>query len=200
MTKIDWKNIKSKVLQFLKGSLKIAIGITLAVIILWLIVVGVKTYKEKRTAEKLKLLAKPIIYPILYISALNNIEVSLYSKWLTGDVYYRLSIIGFSEEIKKAIEPNEPIAPEQTKPSFPSPWTQHAPSTIPKTTDTGFFDINFLDTDEFKVYTLSIPWKRMALKINDAGEIIGLGTYGKFSLSPERYRRFEKIDISWSFK
>lgn len=116
-------------------------------------------------------------------------KVSLETKWKNGLMYYKFSINSVGDSIKIG---EKTIAPLKTIDSVSGVnYFKIKVNTVRQ------FNLDFLDKEGFKVYTLSISLDDMTQIVDNDGVVVAYTVNSNIKIKPELYYDFAKWDITY---
>ena len=116
-------------------------------------------------------------------------KVSLETKWKNGLMYYKFSINSVGDSIKIG---EKTIAPLKTIDSVSGVnYFKIKVNTVRQ------FNLDFLDKEGFKVYSLAISLDEMTQIVDNDGVVVGYTVNSNIKIKPELYYDFAKWDITY---
>lgn len=148
-------------------------------------------YKERDNKEKHEKLISSIKetkrFRDIDLSELNIPRITLETRWKSGFMYYKFNIIN-----KKENDASErSLFPERQKVVRDF---EMGVKSIEK------INIEFLDNDDFKVFSLSIEISDMTRNLDATGNVITFCSNDNIQIKPELYKDFHDWQISYQTK
>jgi hypothetical protein len=165
----------SAIRGFFVGVAKVTVGIVLSVVVLSLLGWAGYAYYQHRESVKNAPLAIAKDWPVITVTALENVRFSLRTMWRDGKMSYQFQIIGYPEKIAAARD-----------------------GKTPRSSSGGEFTLIFLDEAGFKVMEHKVRLGEMTLGVNDKGEGRGLEIKGHTYVDADDYRRAARWEASWA--
>lgn len=160
---------------FLLGVVKLAVALTLGLIVLGVGAWAISAFSEHREAVKNAPLETPKVWRQQTVGALNNAQLSLATKWHDGHMSYQFEMKGYPSSLSE-------------KRANTRAYELHQPR----------FTLIFLDESGFKLFDHQIPFSEMTRVVDDSGKPAGLSAKGRTYESADTYRKAVTWEVTWS--